>query len=431
MTINLISLGCSKNLIDSERLLFQLQKNGHTISHNSNEFTECVIINTCGFILDAKTESVETILSYVDAKKSGFINKLIVMGCLSERYKESLKEEIPEVDGFFGVDESKKILELLDLDFHKKYYYNRVYTTPSHFAYLKISEGCNRSCAFCAIPGIRGKQISVSIEDLIAEAQIMADKGNKEVLLIAQELTSYGHDIYKKNMLPELLEELVKIEGIEWIRLHYNYPSGFPTEEIISLMKKHAKICRYLDIPVQHANDSILRSMNRGHTKQDVIEIVEKFRKEIPDISIRSTVITGFPGEGKNEFAELLSFVQQIKFDRLGAFTYSHEEGTPAYNHFRDSVSEKIKQRRMEELLSVQEEISLMKNHSMIGTIQKVIVDRQEGEFYIGRTQYDSPEVDNEVLIPIDRTGPLSIGEFYQLEIFDALEFDLYGKLPD
>jgi ribosomal protein S12 methylthiotransferase len=430
MTINIITLGCSKNLVDSERLLFQFRENGHVISHNSNEFTDCVIINTCGFILDAKTESIETILSYADVKKSGFIQKLIVMGCLSERYKESLAEEIPEVDGFFGVSEADKILHLLELNFKSEYHLHRVLTTPSHYAYLKISEGCNRACAFCAIPGIRGKQISISIEDLVAEARRLSDNGVKEILLIAQELTSYGFDIYKKNMLPELLGELVKIDGIEWIRMHYNYPSGFPADEIIELMKNHLKICRYLDIPVQHANDNILKAMNRNHSKQDVIEIIEKFRKEIPEISVRSTIITGFPGEGKAEYAELLSFVKQVRFDRLGAFTYSHEEGTPAHRKFKDSVSDKLKQSRLEELLSVQEEIALQKNQLLIGTMQKVIIDGQEGEFYIGRTQFDSPEVDNEVLIPVDQSGLLQIGEFYQIEIFDALEFDLYGRIP-
>jgi ribosomal protein S12 methylthiotransferase len=429
MTINIITLGCSKNLVDSERLLFQLRENGHVISHNSNEFSDCVIINTCGFILDAKTESVESILSYAEAKKSGYIKKLIVMGCLSERYKESLTNEIPEVDGFFGVSEPDKILQLLEIDFKSKYHLYRVMTTPSHYAYLKIAEGCNRSCAFCAIPGIRGKQVSIPIDELVAEARRLTSDGVKEILLIAQELTSYGFDIYKKNMLPELLKELVKIEGIEWIRMHYNYPSGFPADEIIELMKKHPKICRYLDIPVQHANDNILKAMKRHHSKQDVVDIIGKFRKEIPDISVRSTIITGFPGEGKSEYAELLSFVKQIKFDRLGAFTYSHEEGTPAYRKFKDTVSARTKKKRLEELLSVQEEISLKNNHSFVGTIQKVIIDGIEGEFYIGRTQFDSPEVDNEVLIPSEQSGLLQIGEFYQVEIFDAIEFDLYGKV--
>jgi len=428
LTINIITLGCSKNLVDSERLLFQLDQLGHKVFHDSEDFSDCVIINTCGFILDAKTESIETILSYVDAKKKGFIERIIVIGCLSERYRDSLQEEIPELDGIFGVNEPHNILKALEEDFSSENRYDRITTTPSHYAYLKISEGCNRSCAFCAIPGIRGKQVSVPVPDLVKETEKLASAGVKELLLIAQELTSYGSDLSDAYNLPVLLKELVKIEGIEWIRLHYNYPSGFPADEIAGLMKEYPQLCRYLDIPVQHASEKVLKSMNRGHTREDVEHIISVFRKEIPDISIRTTLITGFPGEGENEFSELLDFVEKTRFDRLGAFTYSHEEGTPAYKKLIDNVPGQIKEQRKEKIMEVQEAISLDKNLSKLGQRLKVIIDRREDSFFIGRTQYDSPEVDNEVLIPVEESPNLETGQFYIVEIFDALEFDLYGK---
>ena len=427
MTINLVTLGCSKNLVDSEKLLHQLQKNGHEIQHNSNEYTDIVIVNTCGFILDAKTESIESILSFLEAKKQGFIDKIIVMGCLSERYKSDLQNEMPDVDGIFGVDDHAEILASIEARYYEGELYKRSLQTAPHYAYLKISEGCNRNCAFCAIPGIRGKQKSISIPDLIKEANELAKKGVKEILLIAQELTSYGTDIYGRKALTELLEELVKIESIEWIRFHYIYPSGFPADEMINLMKKHRKICRYLDIPVQHISDKILKSMNRNHGSAEVYEIIDKFRAALPDVVVRTTLISGFPGETEDDFIALKSFIQEIKFDRLGVFTYSHEEDTPAYK-LEDNISFEVKTQRMEELLSIQESISLDNNQKRVGNNYKVIIDELEGEFYVGRTEFDSPEVDNEVLISA-KTIKLRIGEFYDIEIFDATEFDLYGRI--
>lgn len=427
MTINLVTLGCSKNLVDSEKLLHQLQKNGHEIQHNSNEYTDIVIVNTCGFILDAKTESIESILSFLEAKKQGFIDKVIVMGCLSERYKSDLQKEMPDVDGIFGVNDLAEILASIESRYYEGELYKRSLQTAPHYAYLKISEGCNRNCAFCAIPGIRGKQKSISIPDLLKEANDLAQKGVKEILLIAQELTSYGTDIYGRKALTELLEELVKIESIEWIRFHYIYPSGFPADEMINLMKKHQKICRYLDIPVQHISDKILKSMGRNHGSAEVFEIIDKFKTALPDVVIRTTLISGFPGETKEDFNALKDFIQEIKFDRLGVFTYSHEEDTPAYK-LDDNIPFELKTERMEELLSIQESISLDNNQKRVGNSYKVIIDALEGEFYVGRTEFDSPEVDNEVLIAA-ADAKLKIGEFYDVKIFDATEFDLFGKV--
>ncbi len=426
MTINLVTLGCSKNLVDSEKLLYQLQKNGHEIQHNSNEYTDIVIINTCGFILDAKTESIESILSFLEAKKQGFIDRVIVMGCLSERYKSDLKKEIPEVDGVLGVNDHAQILASIEARYYEGELHKRSLQTASHYAYLKISEGCNRNCAFCAIPGIRGKQKSLSIPDLVKEAKELARKGVKELLLIAQELTSYGTDLYGRKALTELMEELVKIESIEWIRFHYIYPSGFPADEMINLMKKHRKICRYLDIPVQHISDRILKSMGRNHGSSEVYEIINKFKTALPDVIIRTTLISGFPGETPEDFNALKDFIQDVKFDRLGVFTYSHEEDTPAYK-LEDNISYEVKTERMEELLSIQESISLENNQKRVGNTYKVIIDALEGEFYIGRTEFDSPEVDNEVLIAAT-DNKLKIGEFYEVEIYDATEFDLFGR---
>lgn len=427
MTINIVTLGCSKNLVDSEKLLYQLIRNGHEIRHNSNEYSDVVIINTCGFILDAKQESIETILEYLDAKERGFISKVIVMGCLSERYKGSLQKELPEADGFFGVNEHREILKAIESEYFTDKLYKRSLQTPSHYAYLKISEGCNRKCAFCAIPGIRGKQISLSIPDLILEAKELADKGVKELILISQELTSYGTDIYRRKALPELLEELVKIEGFEWIRLHYTYPLGFPADEVVRLMKHFPKICRYLDIPVQHISDRVLKLMNRGHGAAEIYDIIRKFREALPEVAVRTTIISGFPGETESDHELLKEFVRKQAFDRLGVFTYSHEEGTAAYN-LKDDVSPETKQRRMEELLEIQQGISLERNLSKIDEVYKVLVDRKEGEFYVGRTEFDSPEVDNEVLISED-SGMIVPGNFYSIRITDATEFDLYGRL--
>ncbi len=427
MKINLVTLGCAKNLVDSERLIYQLQQNGHTLLHNADEFTDIVIINTCGFILDAKTESVETILQYAESKKEGFIDKLYVMGCLSQRYKESLKKEIPEVDAFFGVDDLRFVLQELNSQYHVGELYRRTIQTLPHYAYLKISEGCNRNCAFCAIPSIRGRQKSVGMDDLVRESSQLVQEGVKELILIAQDITTYGTDLYGSRKLPELLEKLCRFSGAEWIRLHYAYPLSFPADEVIALMKDFPNLCKYLDIPVQHINEDILRRMNRGHGSREVYEIIEKFRKEIPDVSLRTTLITGFPGESEGAYQELKKFVLETKFDRLGVFPYSHEEDTPAFK-LKNDVSQARAGERRDELMAIQEQISLEKNLEKIGKKLKVIVDAEEGEFMIARSEYDSPEVDNEILI--SKNGhSLRKGEFYTATIIDALEFDLFGRI--
>ncbi len=430
MKVNVVTLGCAKNLVDSEKFLRQLKENGHSVVHNSTSYTEAVIINTCGFILDAKTESVDTILSFVEAKKRGDVRKILVMGCLAQRYRASLLNEIPEVDGFFGTDEHEAILNALGGRYYTGILQERVLTTPSHFAYLKLSEGCNRQCAFCAIPSIRGRQVSLPIEHLAGETRILADAGVKEILLIAQDLTSYGTDLYGIKALPELLKILTTIEGIEWIRMHYTYPLGFPAQEIIELMKSHPTLCRYLDIPIQHVNDNILKSMRRGHGKKEIEDIIRAFRTEIPEIVLRTTVITGFPGETQKEFEELKAFVEETRFDRLGVFTYSHEENTPAALTFSDTVTERTKRKRMEELMTLQEKISYEKNQEKIGKIMKVIIDGKDAAYFTGRTEGDSPEVDNEVLISTENAD-LHPGHFYDIRIESAGEFDLYGSVSE
>jgi ribosomal protein S12 methylthiotransferase len=427
MTVNIITLGCSKNLVDSEHLLYQFRSAGYRVLHDDYETrADLVIINTCGFILDAKEESVNTILSYLEEKKKGNLSKLFVMGCLSERYKDDLTSELPGVDGFFGVWEMSKILEAAGTRVDRELLTDRVITTPSHYAYLKISEGCNRSCAFCAIPGIRGKQQSVAMEDLVAESRKLASDGVKELILIAQDLTSYGIDLYQRHALPELLKELVKIEGVEWIRLHYAYPTGFP-EEVIDLMAREEKICNYLDIPIQHINDDVLSSMGRGHNREILERLLGQFREKVPDVALRTTVLTGFPGETDEAFRELTDYLVHFRFDRLGVFPYSHEEDTPASRKLEDIVHEKTKIKRAEDVMQLQQQISLDLNGNRVGKTFKVIIDRKDGDYYIGRTQYDSPEVDNEVLVPADRV--LDIGKFYQVKITGAAEFDLYGTL--
>jgi ribosomal protein S12 methylthiotransferase len=427
MVVNIITLGCSKNLVDSEHLLYQFRSAGYRVLHDDYETrADLVIINTCGFILDAKEESVNTILSYLEEKKKGNLSKLFVMGCLSERYKDDLTSELPGVDGFFGVWEMSKILEAAGTRVDRELLTDRVITTPSHYAYLKISEGCNRSCAFCAIPGIRGKQQSVAMEDLVAESRKLASDGVKELIIIAQDLTSYGIDLYQRHALPELLKELVKIEGVEWIRLHYAYPTGFP-EEVIDLMAREEKICNYLDIPIQHINDDVLSSMGRGHNREILERLLGQFREKVPDVALRTTVLTGFPGETDEAFRELTDYLVQFKFDRLGVFPYSHEEDTPASRKLEDIVPEKTKVKRAEDVMQLQQQISLDLNGNRVGKTFKVIIDRKDDDYYIGRTQYDSPEVDNEVLVPADRV--LDIGKFYQVKITGAAEFDLYGTL--
>jgi len=427
MIVNIITLGCSKNLVDSEHLLSQFRASGYEVKHDDHEGSaDLVIINTCGFILDAKEESVDTIMHFIGQKNEKKIGKLFVMGCLSERYKYDLKKELPEVDGFFGVWEMARILEEAGSSLDHRLLTDRILTTPAHYAYLKISEGCNRSCAFCAIPGIRGKQQSISIEQLVTESRNLVSKGVKELILIAQDLTSYGVDLYKRRALPDLLKELVKIEGVEWIRLHYAYPTGFP-EEVIDLMASEEKICNYMDIPVQHINDRVLADMGRGHNRKELEELLDKFRSKVPDVALRTTVLAGFPGESEDAFQELMHFLDTFKFDRLGVFPYSHEEDTPAHQKYEDHISEKVKLSRAGAIMELQQKISMQLNASRIGKTFRVLIDRADEEYYIGRTQYDSPEVDNEVLIP--RSQDLIIGQFYMVSITDAAEFDLYGQV--
>jgi len=427
-SLNLITLGCSKNLVDSEKLLRQFEENSFISSHNSAEFTDVVIINTCGFILDAKNESIETILSFAQAKKQGFIRKLIVTGCLSQRYAESLKMEIPEVDAYFGVNQEKEIVNALGGNYHAGLLNQRILTTPSHYAFLKVAEGCNRSCAFCAIPAIRGRQVSIPVEELVSESKFLISKGVKELILIAQDLTSYGSDIYKRKYLGPLLTELDQLDGLEWIRLHYNYPMGFPADEIIPLMKNSDKICNYLDIPIQHISDKILHDMNRGHGRKEVVDVIDGFRREIPEVALRTTLITGFPGETDADFQELYDYVEKTRFDRLGVFTYSEEEDTPAALKLKDDVPEDVKEDRKNRIMSLQESISLEKNIEKIGREYKVLIDSIEGEFYVGRTEHDSPEIDNEVLINRN-SADLKPGDFCRVKVFDAQEFDLYAEV--
>jgi len=427
MTVNILTLGCSKNLVDSEHLLAQFRASGHKVLHNDYDAeAEVVIINTCGFILDAKEESVDSIFSYIEEKRRGRIHKLFVMGCLSERYRDELTKEMPEVDGFYGVWEMPAILEAMGSKLDQRLLHERELTTPAHYAYLKISEGCNRSCAFCAIPGIRGAQQSISIEALVKESNGLVKKGVKELILIAQDLTNYGIDLYGNRALPELLKELVKIEELEWIRLHYAYPTGFP-EEVIELMAAEEKICNYMDIPIQHVNNEILTAMGRGHDRKRLEKLLQKFRRLVPDVALRTTVLTGFPGETEEAFTELVNFIREFRFERLGVFPYSHEEDTPAFRNFKDQIPDKVKSERAGNIMEVQQSISLKLNEEKIGKVFKVLIDRREEGYFVGRTQYDSPEVDNEVLVTDDQ--PLSIGNFHQIKITGAGEFDLYGTL--
>lgn len=427
-TVHIISLGCAKNLVDSEILLRQLQAGNLRFLHNAdtNE-AGTVIINTCGFIRDAKQESIETILQWVKAKKEGSIDRLYVIGCLSERYRKELESEIPEVDKYFGVNDLEDIVRHLGIDYRKELAGERVLTTPQHYAYLKISEGCDRTCSFCAIPIIRGRHISKPIDNVMDEARHLAQIGVKELILIAQDLTWYGIDYYRKQMLPDLLCRLSDMEQFDWIRLHYAYPSGFP-KEIIRIMKERDNICKYLDIPFQHISNKVLTNMRRNHRKEHILELIDYFRKEIPGITLRTTVLVGHPGEGKKEFEELLSFVENSRFDRLGAFTYCEEENTYAASEFTDVISEKTKQNRYDRVMELQQSISRSINENKRGSILKVLIDRPEGEYFIGRTEADSPEVDNEVLIkkPGMRLIP---GNFYNISITSCEDYDLYGKV--
>ena len=425
MIINIITLGCSKNLVDSEYLIRQLENSGHKVYHNGEDvLPDILIINTCGFILDAKEESIDMVLSGAALKASGKLKKLFVIGCLSERYSDELSNEIPEVDGFFGVWDQKQIIEAIGADYYPMLVNQRTITTPSHYAFLKISEGCNRQCAFCAIPGIRGKQQSKHPDDIIEEANNLANAGVKEIILIAQDLTSYGTDLQINNGLHDLLKLLIQVEGIEWIRLHYAYPDGF-SNEVIQLMADEPKICNYLDIPIQHINSKVLSNMKRGHNREILEKLLFDLRNTIENVAIRTTLLTGFPGETEEAFEELYTFIERFRFDRLGVFPYSHEENTPAFR-MNDDVPEEIKQERVNRLMELQQQISLAINQQKTGKIFRVIIDREENDHYIGRTQYDSPEVDNEVLIKKDFS--LIPGRFYDIYIEKAAEFDLFGS---
>ena len=423
--VNLVSLGCSKNLVDSEILLRQFQLNGLEIIDNSRK-ADYIVINTCGFINDAKDESISAILEAIDLKKSGKVKKVVVMGCLSERYKSELIEEIPEVDAYFGVTDYKGVLTELGLDLKKELLGERLITTPKHFAYLKISVGCDNPCSFCAIPLIRGKHQSKPIEQILSEAKYLADKGAKEIILIAQDSTYYGLDIYGSRELARLLKELTRINGIEWIRLLYTFPAKFP-EEILDVIAEEEKICKYIDIPFQHISNKILKSMQRGISKRRTYELIDLIRNKIPAVAIRTTLIVGYPEESDEEFQELINFVREVKFDRLGVFTYSQEENTKAYE-LGDSIPQKVKDERKKEILRIQQEISHQKNLEKIGRRIKVLIDEKvEENVYLGRTQWDAPEVDNSVIV--NSRNIIEPGKFYEVEIDDAFEFDLVGQL--
>ncbi len=427
--VNVITLGCSKNTVDSEVLMGQLKAGGIDVAHESKkEDFNVVIINTCGFIDKAKEESINTILQFAEAKTKGYIEKLYVTGCLSQRYKENLEEEIPEVDAYFGTLELPALLNKFKIDYKHELIGERVLTTESHFAYLKISEGCNRKCTFCAIPLMRGLHVSRPIEELVQETKNLAKQGVKELILIAQELTFYGLDIYKKRRLNELLQELCKIDGIEWIRLHYAYPSQFPLE-ILEVMNKEPKICKYLDIPLQHANDNVLKKMKRNISNAETKELISTIREKVPGISIRTTMLVGFPGESEADFEDLKSFIQEMRFDRLGVFTYSHEENTSAFK-LEDDIPQEVKEQRAAELMEIQSAISFELNQEKVGQTFKVLIDRKEGASFIGRTEFDSPEVDNEVMIPAQKNY-LRIGDFASVTITNASEFDLEGTLAN
>ena len=424
--VNIVTLGCSKNLVDSEHLLKQFEANGFEVIHDSNKPSDVVIINTCGFILDAKEESISMIMDYVDAKERGLVKKVYVMGCLSARYKDDLISEIPEVDRFFGKFDFDAIINELGVQKRKDLLFDRHLTTPSHFAYLKIAEGCNRTCAFCAIPQFTGNYKSVSIEDLVAEAEKLASQGVKELLLIAQELTSYGLDIYKEKKLPELIDRLSAIEGIEWIRLHYAYPSQFPVE-LLQVMCNNPKVCKYLDIPFQHVSDHVLSDMRRNVSGQQTRELINLIRSEVPGIALRTTLLVGFPGETEDDFHQLIEFVKEMKFDRLGVFPYSHEDDTYAAKKYSDDIPQEIKQARADKLMAVQQTISEEIAASKVGRTLKVLIDRKEGEYYVGRTEFDSPEVDGEVLISTSKR--LKKGTFYNVRITSSDMFDLFGEV--
>lgn len=425
--VNIVTLGCSKNLVDSEVIMTQLKGNNLNVTHESKKDDfNIVIVNTCGFIDKAKEESINTILNFADAKREGEIDKLYVTGCLSQRYKDNLEEEIPEVDAYYGTRDLPALLKTFKADYKHELVGERLLTTPLHYAYVKISEGCNRTCSFCAIPIMRGKHISKPIDELVTEVKNLVTKGVKEIILIAQELTYYGLDIYKKRSLSTLLDALCEIEGLHWIRLHYAYPSQFPME-IIETMARQPKICNYLDIPLQHASDNVLLRMRRKITNQQTRTLINDIRSILPEIAIRTTMLVGFPGETEKDIEDLKNFIEEMKFERLGLFTYSHEEDTHGYK-YEDDVLEEEKIRRANELMEVQQEISYELNQQKVGKTFKVLIDKKEGEHFVCRTEYDSPDVDNEVLIDATKKY-LSIGDFVNVKITEATDFDLYGEL--
>lgn len=427
--IDIISLGCSKNLVDSEHLIRQFQAAGYTIEHNPQRVNgEIVVVNTCGFIRDAQEESVNTILELGEAKRQGKIKKLIVMGCLAERFMADLIEALPEVDHFYGKFNWTEMLNDLGKSYREDIASERYLTTPPHYAYMKISEGCNRFCAFCAIPLITGRHHSVPMEQLLAEVENLVKQGVKEFNVIAQDLSSYGLDLYGKMMLPELIDKMAQIKGVEWIRLHYAYPTQFPYD-ILPVMARHENVCSYIDVALQHISDNVLTNMRRHISKDETLKFIKRMRDEVPGLHLRTTLMVGFPGEGEDEFEELMQFVKEARFERMGAFAYSEEDGTYAAKNFDDVIPQEIKDERLQKLMDLQESISQEIQYAKVGKTFKVIVDREDDDYYVGRTQYDSPEVDPEVLI--EKTKQLTVGEFYNVRIIEALPFELIGKVED
>lgn len=425
--VDVITLGCSKNLVDSELLMKQLLANGYTVKHDPEKSEgEIVVINTCGFIGDAKEESINMILEFAEAKKRRKLNKLFVMGCLTERYMDELRQEIPEVDHFYGKFGWKSLIADLGKSYNQDLANERSITTPSHYAFLKISEGCNRSCSYCSIPIMTGKHISRPIEEIEEEVKNLVSLGVKEFQVIAQDLSFYGLDLYKEAKLPELIERIAKIDGVKWIRLHYAYPNHFPYD-LLRVMRENDNVCKYLDIALQHISDNMLTKMRRNTSKDETYQLLNRIRKEVPGIHLRTTLMVGHPGETEEDFKDLLKFVDDIKFERMGAFPYSHEDGTYAYEHYEDNISDEVKQERMDTLMHLQEKISLGINESKIGQILNVIIDKEDEDYYIGRSEYDSPEVDPEILVP--KNKQLIIGQFYNIRITGAQPFDLYGEV--
>ncbi|WP_306642642.1 30S ribosomal protein S12 methylthiotransferase RimO [Sanyastnella coralliicola] len=428
--VNVVTLGCAKNIFDSEVMMAQLKANDYEVKHEEQDSDAAiVVINTCGFIDNAKEESINTILQYSDAKKEGLVDKVFVTGCLSERYRDELEDEIPEVDGYFGTRELPRLLKTLKADYKKELVGERLLTTPSHYAYFKIAEGCDRPCSFCAIPLMRGKHRSTPIEELVEQAKGLAAQGVKELLIIAQDSTYYGLDLYKERRLADLLRALAKVEGIEWIKLHYAFPSGFP-EDVLDAIAEEEKVCAYIDMPLQHASTNMLKAMRRGITREKTTELMAKIRERIPNVAVRTTLIVGYPGETEDDFQQMQDWVQEMRFDRLGVFEYSHEENTHAYN-FDDDVPAEVKKARAEKIMEIQSQISYELNQEKVGRVEKVLFDRIEGGYYIGRTAHDSPDVDNEVLVKLKDDQHLRLGDFAMVRIDSAEHYDLFGEVVD